>query len=127
MIELLPAADDDPNFLALIQRIINGAVAAHDVPEVFLVHIDTWFDHKWLGWWSWNGDELRVPPFTPRRVLSEERFLRGMESSEWSSTKLEKPLHIRQPGRAVDGRPLDRYSKDAAFIWYSGRTATNTV
>jgi hypothetical protein len=127
MIELTPTDRDDPAFLTLTQWIINGAVAAHEVREVFLVHIDTWFDHKWLGWWSRKAGELRVPPFTPRRVLSEKRFVRSGDPPMWTSAGLEKPLHIRQLGRALLGRPLDRYSKDAAFVWYSGSTATNTL
>ncbi len=49
MIELIPGEGDDVEFLALVQRIVNGAVSALDVREVFLVHVDNWFDHKWLG------------------------------------------------------------------------------
>jgi hypothetical protein len=127
MIELTPTDSDDPAFLALTQRIINGAVAAHELRDVFLVHVDTWFDHKWLGWWCWKGIELCVPPFTPRRVQSERRIVRRGDPPTWTSAMLEKPLHIRQPGRAVLRRPLARYSKDAAFVWYSGRTAANTL
>jgi len=126
MIELVPIDNDDAVCLLLAQRIINGALAALEIRQVFLVHVDTWFDHKWLGWWSWKGNELHVPPFTPRRVRSEKRFLWNAELSEWTSSTLKKPLHIRQPGRASMGRPLDRYSKDAAFIWYSGSTSTNS-
>ena len=52
MIELVPTEHDDIAFLSLVQRIINGAIAAQRMREVFLVHIDNWFDHKWLGWRS---------------------------------------------------------------------------
>src|SRR5215510_4576327 len=86
---------------------MNGAIAELGMREVFLVHVDNWFDHKWLGWWSRKEEELRVPTFTPNRVRSE------------------KPLHVRQPGRPWLAQPLDRFSKSAAFIWYSGNTTTN--
>jgi len=128
MIELVPAEHDDVAFLSLAQRIMNGAIAALQMREVFLVQVDNWFDHKWLGWWSRKGEEeLRVPLFTPNRVRSEKHFVWDVEKSAWTSIGLPIPLHIRQPGRPWLARPLDRYSKCAAFIWYSGSTAMNKV
>ncbi|MBW3596718.1 MAG: hypothetical protein KY475_05520 [Planctomycetes bacterium] len=47
--------------MSLIQRIVNGAAKELGMRVVFLVHIDNWFDYKWLGWWSRKGEELRVP------------------------------------------------------------------
>jgi hypothetical protein len=38
---------------------------------------------------------------------------------------LQKPLHVRQPGRPWLAQPIDRLSKVAAFVWYSGNTTTN--
>ena len=52
VIELVPIQHDDVAFLSLAQRIMNGAIAELGMREVFLVHVDNWFDHKWLGWWS---------------------------------------------------------------------------
>jgi hypothetical protein len=129
MIQLIPAADDDAVFLALAGRIINGALAALEVRELFLVRIDNWFDHKWLGfgsrWEHGKVEGLRVPRFTPNRVCSEQHFQWDLEASAWQSVDLLKPLHVRQPGRPWLAQPLDRYSKSAAFIWYSGKTAAN--
>jgi len=130
MIELVPAETDDPAFLELAQRIVNGAVAALRAPEVYVVHIDNWFDHKWLGWWSdWKHKqlkELHVPPFNPNRVRSQKHFIWDAKSSRWKSTDPGKPLHVRQPGRRRSyTQPLERFSKSAAFVWYSGNTATN--
>jgi hypothetical protein len=80
MIELVPSEYDDLAFLELAERIVKGAVAALQVREVYLVHVDNWFDFKWLGCWSrWKRkgrlEELRVPPFNPKRVGSEKHFL----------------------------------------------------
>jgi hypothetical protein len=44
MIELAPTEFDDPAFLSLAQRIVNGAVTALAMREVFLVRMDNWFD-----------------------------------------------------------------------------------
>src|SRR6266576_3106244 len=125
MIELVPTENDDAAFLALAQRIVNGAIVELGMREVFLVHVDNWFDHKWLGWWSRKDEELRVPTFTPNRVLSEQHFLWKVEASVWESIELQKPLHIRQPGRPWLAQPIDRFSESAAFIWYSGNTRVN--
>lgn len=128
MIDFVPASHDDPKFLALVQRIVNGAVEAMQVSELFLVHIDNWFDHKWLRFWSWNREgELRVPPFNPNRVCSEKRFVRNPDTAGWAAIEVSKPLHIREPGRSQHARLLDRFSKRAAFVWYSGNTAKNTL
>jgi len=127
MIEFIPARHDDVDFLRLVQRIANGAVATLEVHDVFLVHIDNWFDYKWLGWWSRKDQELRIPTFTPHRVQSEKRLLCDVDRLAWTSVDLPRPLHRRQPGRPSLAQPLSRFSGNAAFIWYSGSTATNTI
>jgi hypothetical protein len=125
MIELTPTDADDLGFLAHAQRIINGAITSLEIHDVFLVHVDTWFDHKWLGWRS--GQKLCVPTFTPHRVRSEKRLVWNGNRSTWAAVELKKPLHRLQPGRSWRAQPLDRFAQDAAFIWYSGGTATNTM
>jgi hypothetical protein len=60
MIELVQTEHDDPGFLALTQRIVNGAIAILRVHEVYLVQVDNWFDHKWLGWGSrWKNKDIK--------------------------------------------------------------------
>ncbi len=127
MIELVPAENDDLAFLSLAQQIVNGAVEALQMHEVYLVHINNWFDHKWLGWWSWEVDkELCIPPFNPNRVRSQKYFIRDATNSRWTLTGPGKPLHLRQPGRRSScARMIDQISKSAAFIWYSGNTVAN--
>jgi hypothetical protein len=128
MIELVAAEHDDVEFLALAQRIVNGAIMTLQTREVYLVHIDNWFDHKWLGFWSRKGEEeLRVPLFSPNRVHTEKHFVWDVKASAWTSVGLPRPLHIRQPGRPWLAQPLDRFSNCAAFIWYSGNTTANKV
>jgi hypothetical protein len=130
MIELLPSDDDDLAFLQLAERIVNGAVVALQMREVYLVRVDNWFDYKWLGFWSRGKEkqltELHVPPFNPNRVRSEKHFVWDAIAGQFTPASHDKPLHRRQPGRYVSYRePLDRWSKSAAFIWYSGNSITN--
>jgi hypothetical protein len=130
MIELDPTENDDAGFLTLAQRIVNGAIAILQAREVYLVHVDNWFDHKWLGWWSnWEHKELKklyVPPLNPNRVRSQKHFIWDTKSSRWMHTGQGKRVHRRQPGRRPSyAQQLDQLSKSAAFIWYSGNTLTN--
>ena len=128
MIELVPAERDDVAFLSFVQRIVNGAITALHIREVYLVHVDNWFDHKWLGWWSRkNEQELRLPLFNPNRIRAQKHFIWNTERSDWTATGPEELLHMRQAGRAWLAPRLDRFSKRAAFIWYSGNTAANTA
>jgi hypothetical protein len=127
MIELAPVEYDDADFLSLAQRVVNGAVTALEPREVFMVQTDNWFDWKWLGFWSvGRHKELCVPPFNPNRIRSEKRFIWDMNGSGWTIADHTKPLHVRQPGRCSEvAQPVDRWSKSAAFFWYSGNTTTN--
>lgn len=131
MIPIIPVENDDAGFLSLIQRILNGAVAETQTREVYLVQIDNWFDHKWLGWHSrWSHKaiaELRVPSFNPNRVCSEKHFACDMDSSAWNSIDMPAPLHIRQQVRRWAAKPIEQISKSAAFAWYSGNTEMNKV
>lgn len=118
MMTLVPAELDDPAFLSLAERIVNGAVAVLKIHEVYLLHVDNWFDHKWLRWWCRRGDhELRVPLFNPNRILGQKRFVWSVEQSAWESREPGKLLHIRQAGRPWLAPFLDRFSKCAAFVW----------
>jgi hypothetical protein len=130
MIELAFSEYDDGAFIQLAQRIVNGAVTVLRIPEVYLVQVDNWFDHKWLGWWSsWKHKELKqlyVPPFNPNRVCSQKRFIWDAHAAQWVATGQGNQLHLRQPGRRSSrAQLLDRFSKSAAFVWYSGNTVTN--
>jgi hypothetical protein len=128
MIELDAAGHDDPQFIALAQRIVNGAIVILQAREVFLVHIDNWFDHKWLEWRCRRGYEvLLVPPFNPNRIESQKHFVWDAEESSWASVGFTRLVHVRQSGRSSLDQPLDRFSKHAAFVWYSGNTAANRV
>jgi hypothetical protein len=128
-IEIAASESDDVTFLELVRRIVNGALADMLISEVYLVHIDNWFDHKWLLWWSSGGQQeltkLCVPPVNPNRVRSQMHFIRDTVSSLWNAMGAGKALHVRQPGRRSQRKLLDQISESAAFVWYSGNTLKN--
>ncbi len=82
MIELIPDFQDDADFVEVVQHIVNGAASFYRPAAVYVVRINTWFDHKWLrfsgkvmgalGVWK---EPLTIPPFHPRRVLSQNYYL----------------------------------------------------
>src|ERR1017187_7495295 len=125
MIELIPLEHCDPDFLSLVQQIVNGAVVTLRARDVHLVHLDNWFDHKWLGWGTRRGDALRIPPFNPNRVCLEEHFVWDEGDARWTSFQVDMPLHVRRPGSSWQFHPVDLPSKFTALIWYSGNTITD--
>src|SRR5580765_5085916 len=127
MIRLTPLEHDDHEFLALVERIINGAIIELRADEAFVVHVDNWFDQKWLGWRSWPARTLRIPIFTPNRICSEKHFVRDQDGVAWTEVALQRPLHVKQPGRPWLARRIDRLAKRGAFVWYSGNTAANGI
>jgi hypothetical protein len=128
VLEVVVAEHDDIAFVRLAQRYINGAITALEVREVYLVHIDNWFDFKWLGWRTKKREEhLRIPPFSPGRVQSEKHFVWDVQASNWISTAVRNPLYYwPSQGRWLP-TPINRLAEQAAFIWYSGNTTTNKV
>jgi hypothetical protein len=133
MIEVVPLDGDDGEFIATVERIVNGAVTALDVHKAFLVHVDNWFDHKWLGFgWGERGG-LVVPPFERNRILSETHFIQDGDRGGWAVANRERSLHLfhRDPShrrRPFSSRKLgtiEEYSPAAAFIWFGGRSTVN--
>jgi hypothetical protein len=97
MIRIADGLTDDSDFLGLLGSLVGGLVARLNPEEVWIVHIDNWFDHKWLEF-SGTGTvpsklprmfktlgippdmlasdkvafykkKVTFPPFTPNRIL----------------------------------------------------------
>lgn len=124
---------DDPMFISMITRIINGAILATDPKEVYLVHIDNWFDNKWLSYSgkfggmcpSWNA-KTTLPPFVPGRVLSEKFFTKlGFQTENFVLTKSEEKLHVFQFSHDNSRRLIKDYSPLGSFFWFSGNSKAN--
>ncbi len=136
---------DDPAFLAVVDQII-AALARRDRPdEVYLVPIDNWFDHKWLGYsgsgvvafpqgYPWvlvakeehRQDRLTFPPFAPNRVVAQYLFCRVAEGAyeEHAPARL---IHRRQRQRSAMNlhRRVADFTRSGLFVWYSSGSAAN--
>jgi hypothetical protein len=132
---------DHPEFVKMIKSILNHLNTAYSPNEVFIVRIRGWFDHKWLNF-SGKGlihfdsplpnhpqvaldgffqDQITFPPFTPKRILSQERWVYDDQLSK--ST----PPHSRRYQRSAMNlhRRIKDHSKSAIYMWYSSETETN--
>lgn len=120
--------NDDPRFLALVNRIVSSSVHQSRPADVFVVRIDHWFDHKWLAFAGklhgavaiHKPQRLTIPPFHPDRVVSEQVFTRDGESYRANQGPY---LHrIQQSGENLS-RFIGHVSKSGFFVWFSGDTA----
>ncbi len=57
MISLTPIRDIDDQFLAIAESVLNNTVKLNTPPDVYVVLIDNWFDHKWLELVGLESDE----------------------------------------------------------------------
>src|SRR5438132_10549863 len=91
--ETFAEPDDDPAFLACVDRIIAGLIERHAPEAVYLIRIANWFDHKWLRFSGigrvpfyglsihtaldeFSQENVTFPPFTPNRVVTQHYFCR---------------------------------------------------
>ncbi len=128
MLSIAATKDDDANFLALVNRVVDRTVQQFHPTDVFLVRIDHCFDHKWhgfsgkvLGAVSVFNSRLTIPPFVPNRVVSQDVY--SLDKDAGSYGHIEAPLlHLVQTSRQNLTRFIDRVSKSGVFIWFSGST-----
>ena len=122
-------ADDEPEFADIAKGVLESSVALYRPSEVYVVHIDNWFDVKWrafsgkvlgaLGIWK---RQLTVPPFRPNRVLSQNHFTRDSASGDYIATDA-APLHRNQLSFQNLNRDIRHLSDSALFFWSSGASA----
>jgi hypothetical protein len=146
--EFLIKQSDDPEFVNLVRQVVSGCTTEGFPKEVFVIKIDNWFDHKWLGF-SGNGrvgfgffsgilvdmdtaldefrqDKITLPPFSPKRVIEEYRFLRD-ESGAYSRRNPRPYIHQRKlasSSQNLHKRIVDRVDS-AILVWFSSNTKAN--
>src|SRR5262249_32248596 len=132
---------DDPEFIAIIDRIAVRLFKQADYEEVFIVEIKNWFDHKWLKFsgigrvpFRHVGDsqpqvaldeffqeKITFPPFTPNRILRQQ----------WHpAEELKRSVPVHYTKRREHScwnlqRRVTDYAKSALFVWFSSGTKTN--
>ena len=126
-----PTPGDDPDFHAVAARILARSVASYEPEKVHVVHIDNWFDAKWLDFSGkllgtiavWRKD-ISIPPFHPNRVLLETHFDRDPYLGHYYlAVDPVVVLHRYQPSSKNFNRSLTKLFDSAILFWYSGATA----
>lgn len=128
MISITATKGDDADFIVLLNRIVCRITQEVQSRDVFLIRIDRWFDHKWrgfsgkmLGAVAVRQERLTIPPFVPKRVISQEAYSLDGGSGNYRLVGA-PPLHLRQPSRENLTRFIDRVSSAGLFVWFSGDT-----
>src|ERR1700682_289133 len=122
MLTIKPADNSDPQFVAIVERVLNNTLQIHHPAGVYVVLIDNWFDHKWLEFKSnkVDGDpsgwrtKLPPPPFEPSRVLSQSYFQADTSTPPLYEGSGSKPLHILSSRRSVG-----EITSSGVFVWHS--------
>ena len=104
---------DDGQFIAVVQRCLATVVRDADADAVRVVHIDNWFDKKWLNFSGKRSGaiglhlpEVTIPPFHPNRVL-DERVLKRDETGVFTPTSDLAPIHTRRTSESNTRLKMD--------------------
>lgn len=130
---LKTTVNDDPLFVDCISKIFDSLISKYEsLPVLGIIHIDNWFDRKWLGF---EGKELgavavrwnypyNIPPFHPNRVVSQSIYqCRDDRSYEEVNAP---PLHVLQKSTDNFKRKLFEKDKSAIYAWWSSESLSNS-
>jgi hypothetical protein len=132
---------DHPEFVALVETILSRLDVGYSPDQVFIIRVRGWFDHKWLNY-SGRGsvpfdspfpdhpqvaldeffkDQITFPPFTPKRILSQERWVYNDQESQ---NRLPHKRRYERSAMNLHRRVKD-HSKSGIYVWYSSETDKN--
>jgi hypothetical protein len=123
--QITPEFEDDPAFVAIVERVVDGLLQRDTPPSLVLVKIDNWFGPKWLSFSGkalgaiavWKAT-LTIPPFVPNRVVYQKRYA----APTYQEVDSGKPLHSEIPAGAAITRRASEVAPGAALVWYSGNS-----
>jgi len=113
-----------------------------DVRDLWVIRVDNWFDHKWLRFSGkgrvpfdhphpsnpgvaldeFSQDKLTFPPFSPRRILTQEIWT--FAESQGRKRRLVHPRVLQHSAANLHRRVSD-FSDSMVAIWFSARTEEN--
>jgi hypothetical protein len=137
---------DDNDFIEKLNSMLGKLIAVNSTERLWVIQIDNWFDHKWLGF-SGKGivdfkfpeymhrfdaaldefyqDHVTFPPFTPNRVLNQWSFQRsGQHLIEVPLVKLPHATE-RRPSNSNLQRRIAKSDPASLCVWFSGNTLKN--
>ena len=63
---------DDPYFIVLLNSLVNGLVNSETPDGIWIIHIDNWFDHKWLRFSGIGSVDFRLPFMNQYKAVLDE-------------------------------------------------------
>ncbi|MCP4340006.1 MAG: hypothetical protein GY799_14215 [Desulfobulbaceae bacterium] len=132
---------DNSRFVEIVETMINRLDNQYYPEDIYVIRIRGWFDHKWLNF-SGIGrvpfdspfpdhpqvaieeffqDKTTFPPFTPKRILSQESWILNDQKKR---TQLPHKYKKGQSAKNLNKRVKD-HSKSALYIWYSSASDEN--
>lgn len=143
-IQMSAGETDDPGFIEVLNSILSELIA-DDAPQQFwVIQIDNWFDHKWLGF-SGMGliasniplnnydtvksesyqEKVTFPPFTPSRVVGQFSFVRVGNTYTESALPTLPHGNERKHSETNLRRRIQDFTRSGCFVWYSANTVAN--
>ena len=137
---------DDNDFIEVLTSMLHNLLVESAPEQLWVIQIDNWFDHKWLGF-SGKGvvdfqfpefmlrfdasldvfyqDRVTFPPFNPNRVLSQWSFQRSDQGYiEVPLVKLPHDTERRSSNSNLQRRAED-FGRSVLVVWFSGNTLKN--
>jgi hypothetical protein len=120
---------DDPGFIEVLNSILSELIAEHAPEQFWVIQVDNWFDHKWLGFPHSVKSEffkkgVTIPRFAPNRVLGQFSFVRVGNS--YIEAALPALPHRTERKRETNlSRKIRDFTRSGCFLWYSTNTVSN--
>ena len=122
-------AGDDPAFVRIVASILDSVIADLAPETVTVVQIRNWFGPRWRNFSGkllgdaglWKAD-ITLPPFHPKRVMSQTdyRFSGGKYEPVEART-----LHVVQRSSDNQNRKLRLQTNSGVFAWWTSNTVAN--
>ena len=126
--QITPEDDDAKDFIAVVERIVDGLLRRDKPSSLALIKIDNWFGSNWLqfsgtvmGAFGVANSNLTVPPFVPNRVVLQRRFAAPLYD-EVDSGEL---LHLDIPSSVAMTRRVSDIAPATSLVWYSGNSQSS--
>ena len=136
--------NDDNDLILALDCWLYGITETRMPSELFVIRVDNWFDHKWLGFagqskvtidtglyeinseinahWR-TGTDVTIPPFSPQRILEESYFKKEKDKlvKQRAGIKLVHSLDSQRSSKNIYNRAND-VSNNGLFIWLSSKS-----
>jgi hypothetical protein len=122
---------DDEEFVYLAKKIIIGNFIECSQEKVFVVKVDNWFNHKWIGYGGGYyhlglshtpAKDITLPPFSKNRILSSHYYEFDENQSEYLEKNPVKDIPKYNIEIPQASRMLRKRFPEIGFVWYSSNT-----